>query len=60
MIICYTVPEICRVTDAIVIFHFVTIFCLFTPSPNTPKNENFKKNKKITWRYHYLTLVYQK
>ena len=60
LIICYTVPEICCVTDATVIFYFVTIFCPFTPSPNTPKNENLKKNEKITWRYLHLTLVYQK
>ena len=36
IIICYTVPEIWHVTDAIVIFHFGL-------SPNNPKNEKKKK-----------------
>ena len=37
MIICYTAPEIWRVTD-VIIFHF---------GPNSPKNQNLKKNEKI-------------
>ena len=41
MITCYTVPEIWRVTDVIVIFHFVLFFY-----PNSPKNQNFMKMKK--------------
>ena len=44
MIICYAVPEIRRVTDVIVIFHF-GIFFAFYP-PNSPKNQNFKKWNK--------------
>ena len=43
-IICYTVPEIWCVTDVITIFHFGLFFALLTP--NSPKNENFKKMKK--------------
>ena len=31
IIICYTVPEIWRVTDVIVIIHFGLLFCPFTP-----------------------------
>ena len=31
MIICYTVPEICLVTDVIVIFHFGLFFALLHP-----------------------------
>ena len=46
MIICYTVPKIWCVTDAIVIFHF-GIFLPFYPL-NCPKNEYFKKMKKKT------------
>ena len=53
MIICYTVPEICCMTDIIVIFHFGLFFALlpFLPffaifCPNSPKNQNFKKMKK--------------
>ena len=44
MIICYTVPEIQRVTDVIFIFHFGLFFVLY-PS-NNPKNQNLKKKKK--------------
>ena len=46
MIICFIVPEIWRVTDVIVIFHFGLFFTLLPP--NSPKNENFKKIKKNT------------
>ena len=47
MIICYTVPEIWRMTDVIVIFHFGIFFALLLPPPpanppNRPKNESFK------------------
>ena len=65
MIKCFTVPEIWRVTDVIVIFHFG----LFFPSPSPPSppppshnrlnNENFKKRKN-TWRYYHFTKLYQK
>ena len=44
MIICYTVPEIWCVTDAIVTFHFGLFFALLPP--NNPKSENFKTMKK--------------
>ena len=44
MIICYTVPEIWRVTDVIVIFHFWLFFASFPP--NSPKNQFFLKMKK--------------
>ena len=42
MIICYTVPEIWCVTDAIFIFHFGLFFalCLLVPPPNHPKKQN--------------------
>ena len=45
MIICYNVPEIRSMTDAIAIFHFGLFFALFTP-PNSPKKENLKKKEK--------------
>ena len=57
MIICFTVPEIMRVTDAI-IFHFGIFFALL-PS-DSPKNQNLKKKEKNAWRYHHFTQVYQK
>ena len=44
MIICYTVLEICHVTDVIVTFHF-GLFLPFQPC-NSPKNQNFLKMKK--------------
>ena len=39
MIICYTVPEIWGVTDAIVIFHFGLFFT--SPTPTSRKIKNF-------------------
>ena len=42
MIICYTVPEIRRVTDVIFIFHFGLFFALL-PHPQNSKNHNLKK-----------------
>ena len=45
VIICFTVPEIRHVTNVIVIFHFGLFFALLPPS--SPKNENFKKWKKL-------------
>ena len=45
IIICYTVPEICCVMDAIFIFHFGLFFLLYPP--NSPKNQNLKKMKKV-------------
>ena len=44
MIICYTVPEIWFMTDVIVIFILGYTFFPFY-SPDSPKNENFKKMK---------------
>ena len=44
MIIWYTAPEIWRVTDEIVVFHFR----LFSAPLTCQKNENFKKMKKKT------------
>ena len=44
MMICYTVPEIWRITDLIVIFHFGIFFALLPP--NSPQNQNLKKMKK--------------
>ena len=41
-----TVPEIWRVTDVIVTFHFGLFFFSIFPS-NSPKNENFKEMKKM-------------
>ena len=58
MIICYTVPEIWHVTDVIVIFHFGLFFALLPP--NSPKNENFKKNENHGWICHHFTQVHQK
>ena len=46
MIICYTVPEIWHVMDAIVTFHFGLFFCPFTTVTDR--------------RYHYFTQLYQK
>ena len=34
-------------------------FLPFDP-PNNPKNQNFEKMKKSTWRYHHFTQVYHK
>ena len=63
MIKCFTVPEIWRVTDVIVIFHFG----LFFPSPSPPSppppshnrlsNENFKKRKKHLEILSFYTIV---
>ena len=44
MIICYTVPEIWRVTDVIFIFHFGHFLPFYLP--NDPKNQHFEKMKK--------------
>ena len=46
MITGYTVPEIWCVMDVTAIFHFGLFFTLLPP--NSPKNENFEKNKKNT------------
>ena len=56
MIIGYTVPEICHVTDVIVIFHFGLFLALFYPA-NTPKNENLKKWKNYLKISSFYTSV---
>ena len=58
-IICFTVPEICCVTDVIFIFHFGLHFTPPPPPPTTQKKKKKKKKKKNTWRY-YFPQVYQK
>ena len=52
MIICYTVPDIWRMTDVII----GAIFLTFCP-PNNPENQNFEK---IIWRCRHFTHVFQK
>ena len=54
MIICYTVPEIWHMTDAI-IFHFQLFFVLLQH-----KKSKFWKNERKPWRYHHFTYVHQK
>ena len=58
MITCYTVIEIRHVMNVTIIFYCRLFFALLPP--NSPKNENFKKMKKNTWRYHHFTHVYHK
>ena len=42
--------------NALVIWgHFLPFY-----STNNPKNQNFEKMKKQTWRYHHFTQAYQK
>ena len=49
IIICYTVPEIWRVTD-VIIFFILGYFLPFYPDTplNSPKNQTFKKMKKAS------------
>ena len=54
----YMTPEIKSVTEKH-FYHFGQ-FCAILLPPNHPKNRNFEKIKKNTWRFHYITLVYQK
>ena len=56
MIIGYTVPEICHVTDIIVIFHFGLFLALFYPA-NTLKYENLKKWKNYLKISSFYTSV---
>ena len=58
MIIRYTVPEMCREMDVIVIFHFGKVSPFW--SPTAQKMKMSKKFKKSTLRYHHLAQVYQK
>ena len=53
MIIGYTVPEAWYMMDVIIIFHFGLFFALLLT--NNPKNQNFEKIKKNTWRCHHFT-----
>ena len=54
------VPEIQSETDRI-FCHFGPFLALLPPPPpNNPKNQNFEKNEKSIWIYHYFTHVYQK
>ena len=56
MIICSTFPEIWRVTDVIVIFHFEQFFAL-----TAQKIENLKKkNENKGERSEHFSKVYQR
>ena len=57
MIICYTVTEICRVTDVIVCFPFQTIFCPFTllTAQKIKISSNVKKRPKNIIILHNFT-----
>ena len=52
MIICYTVPEIRRLTDAIFIFHLGLFFALLAPRGGYPTS----KSSILDWTYfdYYL------
>ena len=41
------------------LFFILGYFFLFHP-PSSPKNENFKKKEKSTWRYHHFKHIYRK
>ena len=57
MIIRNTIPEIWRMTDVIVIFHFELLSALLPPTPTPhppsllqqPKKSKFQKNEKNSW-----------
>ena len=55
MIICHIVPEIWRMTDVIVIFHFGLFFALLPP--NTQKIKIKKKRKKCLEIPSFYTCV---
>ena len=57
MIVCYTISEIWYMI-AVIIFYFGLFFALLLS--NKPKNQTFKKVKKIAWIYHHFTHVHQK
>ena len=52
MTICYTVPEIWCVMDAVFIFHFGLFFALLAPLPKASKIKILEKRKK-PWKYQY-------
>ena len=54
-IINHIVPEMLTETDRFSLSSSA-IFCPFTPL-TAQKNENIKKMKKNTWKYHHFTLV---
>ena len=45
--------QIWGMMDVIIIFHFGLFFALLLT--NNPKNQNFEKIKKNTWRCHHFT-----
>ena len=49
--ICYTAPEIRRVTAVIAIFHFGLFFALIQPQKSKFKNKNEKKSLEISSFY---------
>ena len=53
-----TVPELRSETNII----FLSFWAIFLPSclPSNLKNQNFEKTKKLLWRCHHFTNVYQK
>ena len=55
MIICYTVPKIQCMTDAILIFYFGLFFALLPPYG--PKKLKFWKNEKNSWRHYHFSHV---
>ena len=51
IIICYTLPEICHVTNVIVIFHFGHFFWSFTtPSPAPHPQQPQKRKAQQKWK----------
>ena len=52
------VPELRSETNII----FLSFWAIFLPSclPSNLKNQNFEKTKKLLWRCHHFTNVYQK
>ena len=59
MIICYTVPEIWRVTDVLLFFILGYIFPIYKwKKMKQPKTWKFQKNeKKKAWRYHFMQIM---
>ena len=42
------------------VLFFILGYFLHFYLPNSPKNQNLKKNEKNGWRYHHFRIVYQK
>ena len=53
--VCFLRYKVQRTELFVILGHFLP----FDP-PNNPKNQNFEKMKKSTWRYHHFTQVYHK